>query len=150
MEVRLATLDDADAVVEVFTASIETLSFLPPIHTRAEHRAYATGLVSSSEVWVAVDEGAIVGMASILGDLLQQLFVHPDAQGRGAGGALLDKTKELRPDGFTLWTFQQNERACRFYERRGLSAVMLTDGAGNEEKLPDVMYEWRPDEEESE
>ena len=43
-----------------------------------------------------------------------------------------------------LWTFQQNARARRFYEERGFRAVEFTDGEGNEEKTPDVRYEWTP------
>ena len=45
---------------------------------------------------------------------------------------------------FTLWTFQQNAGARRFYERHGLAAIEFTEGEGNEEKTPDVRYEWKP------
>jgi len=50
----------------------------------------------------------------------------------------------LRPDGFQFWVFEQNDRARRFYEAHGAVAVEFTDGSGNEEKTPDVRYEWRP------
>ena len=43
-----------------------------------------------------------------------------------------------------LWTFQQNDRARRFYEARGFEAVEFTDGSGNKERQPDVRYVWRP------
>ena len=150
MEVRPAGPDDADAVAEVFTASFETLTFLPMLHSHEEHRWFVGGLIAKDEVWVAEDGGRIVGMASLSAGMLDQFYVHPAAQRRGAGSALLDKAKERRPDGFTFWVFQQNEPARRFYERRGCRAVMLTDGSGNEEKTPDALYEWRPDGEESE
>lgn len=35
-------------------------------------------------------------------------------------------------------------RAGTFYERHGLVAIEVTDGAGNEEKEPDVRYVWAP------
>ena len=73
-----------------------------------------------------------------------QLFVHPDAIGTGVGHALFEHVKTRRPDGFWFWVFQQNDRARRFYEAHGAIAVEFTDGAGNEEKTPDVRYEWRP------
>jgi putative acetyltransferase len=38
--------------------------------------------------------------------------------------------------------FQANERARRFYEKRGCVPVEFTDGSGNEEKTPDVRYRW--------
>jgi hypothetical protein len=34
--------------------------------------------------------------------------------------------------------------ARRFYERHGFVAVEHTDGAGNEEREPDVRFLWRP------
>jgi ribosomal protein S18 acetylase RimI-like enzyme len=148
VEVRLAAPEEADAVADVFTASFRTLTFLPMLHSDEEMRGFVRGLVEASEVWIAEDEGRIVGMAALSAAMLDQLYVHPDAQGRGAGSALLDRAKERRPDGFTLWVFQQNEAARRFYERRGFRLVRLTDGSGNEEKTPDALYEWRPDREE--
>jgi RimJ/RimL family protein N-acetyltransferase len=42
-----------------------------------------------------------------------------------------------------LWVFQRNTRAIRFYEHNGFQKVKETDGALNEEKLPDAMFEWR-------
>ncbi len=84
-------------------------------------------------------------MAALAGSVLGQLYVHPDAQRRGAGSALLDKVKELRPAGFAFWVFQQNTHARRFYERHGCHLVRLTDGSANDEKTPDVLYEWQPE-----
>jgi GNAT superfamily N-acetyltransferase len=143
VEVRSAGSDDAAAIAEVFSLSFESLSFLPRLHTRDEDRVFIAGLVSRDEVWVAEESGRIVGMAALEEDLLSHLYVHPDAQGRGVGSALLEKVKERRPTGFTFWVFQQNRRARRFYERRGCRLVRLTDGSGNEENTPDALYEWR-------
>jgi hypothetical protein len=47
------------------------------------------------------------------------------------------------PQGFSLWTFQANLGARRFYERHGCRQVRRTDG-DNEENLPDILYEYRP------
>ena len=55
-----------------------------------------------------------------------------------------DLAKRERPKGFRLWVFQQNEGARRFYERHGCTLVLETDGADNEEHLPDALLEWRP------
>ncbi len=78
------------------------------------------------------------------GDELDALYVSPEAQGRGVGSRLFAEVIEQPPEGFTFWCFQHNRRARRFYERRGCRAVRFTDGAGNEERMPDVLYEWRP------
>ena len=37
---------------------------------------------------------------------------------------------------------KDTKRARRFYEARGFRAIRFTDGAGNEEKTPDVRYRW--------
>jgi hypothetical protein len=39
-----------------------------------------------------------------------------------------------------LRCFQANARAWRFYEARGLRAIRFTDGADNQERMPDVRY----------
>jgi GNAT superfamily N-acetyltransferase len=143
--IRRARPEDADSIAETFVASLESLTFLPAIHTHDEHRDFITEVVPRDhEIWVADDEGTVVGLAAIGENTLGHIYVHPDFQARGLGTALLDKTKELRPDGFTLWTFPANERACRFYERRGLHPIEYGDGSGNEEGLPDVRYQWLP------
>ena len=45
----------------------------------------------------------------------------------------------------TLWVFQSNTRAIRFYERHGFVEVERTDGAGNEERSPTSAWPGRPD-----
>jgi ribosomal protein S18 acetylase RimI-like enzyme len=144
--IRRATPEDADEVVATYIASFETLlTFLPNLHTHEEHRQFITEVVPADhELWVAEEDGSAVGLAAIGEASLGHIYVHPDHQGRGIGSALLDKTKELRPTGFTLWTFPQNEQACRFYERHGLHAMQYGDGSGNAEGVPDVQYEWLP------
>jgi ribosomal protein S18 acetylase RimI-like enzyme len=144
--IRRARPEDAEAIAETFTASFETLlTFLPSLHTHEEHRHFINEIVPRDhEIWVAEDEGRVVGVGALGESTLGHLYVHPDFHGRGHGTALLDKAKELRPDGFTLWTFPANEWACRFYERHGLCPIEYGDGSGNEEGVPDVRYEWRP------
>jgi hypothetical protein len=43
-----------------------------------------------------------------------------------------------------LWTFERNHRARSFYEKRGCVAIEFTDGSRNEERTPDVRYQWSP------
>ena len=50
--------------------------------------------------------------------------------------------KSLRPDGFCLWVFESNAPARDFYRSRGCIELERTDGAGNEEKAPDIRVAW--------
>ena len=142
---RRGVPDDALAVAEVFIAARAEQTFIPTVHTPDEDRWFFREIaLATQEVWVAEEDGEVVGFAAIRPDLLGHLYVHPRAQGRGIGAALLAKTKEVRPDGFCLWTHQPNVGARRFYERHGLVAVEYTDGSTNDERTPDVRFEWRP------
>jgi GNAT superfamily N-acetyltransferase len=145
LTIRAAGVADAGAVADVFIASFGSLDFLPQLHSHEEQRAWIRDVVlAEQEVWVAEADGLIVGFAALSADKLEHLYVHPDAQGRGAGSALLATAKERRPGGFAFWVFQENRQARRFYEARGCRLVELTDGRGNEEQTPDALYEWRP------
>jgi len=137
--IRRATEQDVDAIVAIFEPSFATLDFLPQLHTHDEHVAFFRGCIAEGEAYVLGD-----GFSILSGDRLSHLYVHPRAIGTGVGHALFEHAKTRRPDGFDFWVFQQNERARRFYEAHGATAVEFTDGAGNEEKTPDVRYAWRP------
>jgi ribosomal protein S18 acetylase RimI-like enzyme len=146
VRIRAATPEDADAIAEVFIASFATLSFLPRLHTNAETIDFiANKVLREQEVLVAEQNGGIVGFVAMAhGNFLEHLYVDPDSQGRGVGSVLLMRAKQRMPNGFRLWLFQQNTQARRFYERHGLRAIEFTEGAGNEEQMPDALYEWRP------
>jgi hypothetical protein len=58
------------------------------------------------------------------------------------GACLVELAKRERPDGLRLWTFASNLRAQRFYERHGFVEAQCTDGRGNEERAPDILYVW--------
>ena len=83
----------------------------------------------------------MTGMIAFRQDWVDQLYILPDAQGRGMGSSLLQVAKE-RFDLLQLWTFQRNAKARRFYEAREFRLMRETDGARNEEQEPDALYLW--------
>jgi ribosomal protein S18 acetylase RimI-like enzyme len=54
---------------------------------------------------------------------IQRLYVHPDRQRAGVGGALLNaaigRLRESRAGTATLWVLETDQRARAFYERLG-------------------------------
>ena len=140
---RPATDDDAAAVSAVHLASRRAASMPPGVHEDHEHLPFLRGrMAAGEEVWVAEADGEIVGYARMTDTWLDDLYVRPDHAGRGIGSVLLDVVKARRPDGFALWVFEVNTPARAFYARHGLVEVERTDGAGNEERAPDVRMEW--------
>jgi ribosomal protein S18 acetylase RimI-like enzyme len=65
--------------------------------------------------------------------------------GQGIGTRWWELARSELPPPIRLYTFQCNQRARCFYERHGFKAITFGDGSGNEEKCPDVLYEWRPE-----
>jgi SAM-dependent methyltransferase len=73
-----------------------------------------------------------------------QLYIRPGWWGQGIGSRLVELAKARSPGGLTLWTFQVNDRARRFYEHHEFVELFRTDGSRNEEQQPDVRFGWRP------
>ncbi|MGW2424554.1 GNAT family N-acetyltransferase [Streptomyces sp. NPDC001709] len=144
---RRAGAADARAAADVYLRSFDTA--LPGVvrpHTDDEVREYIRDVVVPlRETWVAeAAGGGVVGLMVLNGELLSQLYLDPEWRGRGIGDRFVALAKERSPGGLTLWTFQVNKPAHRFYERHGFTAVEFTAGSGNEEREPDVRYVWRP------
>lgn len=144
---RRAVATDARAAADVYLRSFDAA--LPTVvraHTDDEVRDYIRDVVVPlRETWVAEAAGAgVVGLMVLDGESLSQLYLDPQWRGRGIGDRFVALAKERSPGGLSLWTFQVNKPAHRFYERHGFVAVECTDGSGNEEREPDVRYVWRP------
>jgi GNAT superfamily N-acetyltransferase len=146
--VRLAGVEDALAVADLYTAArVHAVPQMPPaLHTNEEDRAYLARKLAEPdvEVWVAEADGEIVGYAQCTPTFLDGLYILPERKGQGIGSLLLDVVDATHPDGYELWVFESNIGARRLYERRGLVEVERTDGAGNEEKAPDIRMARRP------
>jgi len=148
VEVRPARIDEKDALARLLVRSRNGMEYVPPVPEEYVP-LIADDLFSRHEdVWLAEKEGSPVGFLAIRRsrtegwEVLEKLYVDPEAQSRGIGTVLLDQAKALRPEGLHLWVFQKNENARRFYERHGFRLVKLTDGSGNMEHEPDALYAW--------
>lgn len=109
---------------------------------------------ASTTTWVWDQDGTVVGYVTIgaardddadasTGEL-HAIYVDPPAQGAGVGSRLLAAAVDaLRAQGFTratLWTFEANGLARRFYARRAWSVD--PSGAAQEDWwAPAIRYE---------
>jgi GNAT superfamily N-acetyltransferase len=146
ISLRPATDADASGVFDVLYSSRK--EFLPYACLRTEDdiRQWTRKvLIPGGGVDIASADGKIVGVVATAQDdgmgWITQLYVAPAHVGRGVGTLLISHALASLPRPLRLWCFQRNTRARRFYERRGFEAIRFTDGSGNEERCPDVLYE---------
>lgn len=148
--VRPAEPGDAAAIGAVHAASRRaTMPYLPEwVHGRSPDEVTAwvrDTLLPGNRAWVAEVAGGVVGYAVLEGDLLDHLYLLPDARRQGIGTALLDEVRRSSPAGVRLWVFEANVEAKAFYRRHGFRVVERTDGSANMEKLPDLLMGWAPE-----
>ena len=151
MQLRPAEPADAAAVARLYLrARQELLPYAPLAHSDEEVRAWvAEHLLPGSLVTLAERDGRLAGfIASSVqqGEApclwIDQLYLQPELVGQGIGSALLRPllAQEIKLP-IRLYCFQANSGARRFYERFGFEARVFSDGEGNEERCPDVLYE---------
>jgi GNAT superfamily N-acetyltransferase len=119
------------------------LQFSIDLHSEEEDRRFLSEvMLPENQVWVAEMGGGVVGYIAFADGWVNHLYIAPQFQRRGIGGKLLEIAKEAHAR-LELWVFQANAPAISFYQRQGFRPVEMTDGAGNEAKMPDVRMEWR-------
>ncbi|SNR63276.1 GNAT family N-acetyltransferase [Puniceibacterium sediminis] len=141
---RPARSTDAGSLAAMMTAAVAENPWKPRLHTGAEDIAFVGHMIDRGWVTVAEDleEQRPLGFLAQDGAEVNALFVALSARNKGVGRALLDNAKTTS-DTLTLWTFEANTGAQRFYRREGFTEVRRTDGRDNDEGLPDVLFRWQ-------
>jgi GNAT superfamily N-acetyltransferase len=143
-----AVAADAEALTRLMIAARRAvMPGLAEPRTEAEVHAWMRDVVLPSRSVLIAEVGSeIAGFAARNDAWLDALYVKVGWTGQGIGRQLLDAMLAEAAASWPvmrLYAFQRNAGARRFYERNGFVAVALTDGAGNEEREPDVLYERR-------
>lgn len=154
VQIRPATLADAPEIAQVHLASVRHAyagvvdeAYLSSLDEAARVERWQRELgekAPGTSVWVAVDEGHVVGFAS-LGPSADEdadrttlqvhtLYLEPRAWGRGVARELMRTVLAAAGSApVTLWVLQANERARHFYRRSGFQP----DGVERLEEIGD-------------
>jgi ribosomal protein S18 acetylase RimI-like enzyme len=141
-------MDLLDELVVLWRESFEDGVGIIDPHPLPEQRDYfLSKVLPKHTVKVALLEDRLIGFAAASLDSVAQLHVRVGYFRQGIGSQLLKWAKAQSGGSLWLYTFARNQRARKFYEHHGFSAVAF--GFEPTWKLDDVRYEWRQRTEES-
>jgi ribosomal protein S18 acetylase RimI-like enzyme len=131
----------AEPTVKMWRDSKERAIGQKESHSLKSHIYFLNHILPAQfQVDLALIEEKVIGMIAYNETEINQLYVHIDYQGIGIGQILLNKVKAQSNGKLTLYTFEVNKNAQRFYEKNGFKKIGR--GCENEENLPDIQYEW--------
>jgi GNAT superfamily N-acetyltransferase len=139
---RAAQPSDAIACSQIIRDWGDETSWMVPIDHLESMAQFWGDLFETDLAWVAETDERIVGFCARCDDNIAALYVAPEARNLGVGKALLDLAKADR-DWITVWAYEKNEKARRFYRREGLIEIsremeIFDDGSS----LMDVEHRW--------
>ncbi len=141
-DTRAAVPEDAEECAAILQEWIDETSWFPSRHPASAAASMLRQEILKNGLTLAMANDKIAGFSCMEAAMLSHLYVRGRYRILGVGRMLLQRCKFAQPDGFGLWTFQQNSGARRFYEREGFVEAERTTGADNEEGLPDIRYIW--------
>ncbi|MCM3781871.1 GNAT family N-acetyltransferase [Neobacillus mesonae] len=132
----------AELTVEMWRDSKERAIGQAEIHSFENHLYFINHILSEQyQIDLAIIDEKVVGMIAYSKTEISQLYIHIDYQGNGIGQTLLNKAKAQASGNLTVYTFEVNKNARKFYEKNGFE--IMGRGHENEENLPDILYEWK-------
>lgn len=124
--------DDFDELAELWEASVRaTHHFIPEAYIRRLKPLVWSVYLHGMPVYIIRGEEGIEGFMGVNGEMLEMLFVHPRAIGKGVGRQLM--LYALRYCGVRYVDVnEQNEKAFNFYRRFGFQVTGrdATDASG--------------------
>lgn len=129
-EIRLALEADAEAISGVILTALHESNaqdYSPDITARVAGSFSPAGVrrfMSGRTVFVAIDDGSLVGTASLDRTVVRTVFVSPSAQKRGIGASLMAAIEQAaRTAGMATLSIPSSITAQGFYEKLGFNAV---------------------------
>lgn len=124
MTIERYTEKDWEALARLWEASVRsTHAFLSEEDVRFFRGQLKEHYLPQVEVYVERDdERNVRAFMGLSGEMIEMLFVHPDAQGCGVGARLVRFAVEERGMRY-VDVNEQNETAYRFYLHRGFQVI---------------------------
>src|SRR6266540_4670299 len=98
MPIRPVQPGDEEEVADVFNAGLSGMIYLPDLYTDEQTRLFIRDvMLPNNEVWVAEEDGRVVGFVGFGDGRVRHLWVEPDHQNRGIGTSLLRVAMERCP-----------------------------------------------------
>ena len=123
---RPATTGDIEAIARLWDTGWQEVhrGWVPPALARERGLGDLRRRVAEDlgRIQVAPGEDGVAGFVTVHDDEVEQLYVAPDARGRGVAGRLLDHAEQViaeRHDRAWLAVVAANRRARAFYARQG-------------------------------
>lgn len=132
MCVTLSTADDFEELTELWEASVRaTHHFIPEQYILKLKPLVWSVYLRSMPVYTVRGSERIEGFMGINGDMLEMLFVHPQAMGKGVGKKLLKYAINSCRVRY-VDVNEQNEQAYGFYRHLGFKVIGrdATDASG--------------------
>ncbi len=120
--IRSGQQPDVVACVDLLRAWAEETPWMAELDELQPMQVFWSDLFETDLVWVAEMGGCIVGFCTRDDENIGALYVAADARDIGIGKGLLDKAKAGR-DWITVWAYEKNKSALKFYQREGLIEV---------------------------
>ena len=145
----------AFALVTMWRRSFQQALALPNHHPLAEVLQQMDGHLGNANpqhITLAMDteNSTIAGFMEQDKDMLINLYIHTDYQGQGLGRHLLNRAKQTCSGTLSLYTFELNKKAQRFYEKHGFRVVQRGSAdpeynpwASDPAQLRDILYRWQ-------
>lgn len=104
-------------------------------HTEEAQTEYIRSEIAGGKDFYMLIDAEPVGIVSVHGGMIENLYVLPEEQRKGYGSRLLHHAIRQCEGAAMLWVLNTNAAACRLYQKNGFRVT------GNRKELKNGMYE---------
>jgi ribosomal protein S18 acetylase RimI-like enzyme len=144
--VRMFETSDESAIVRVWqrAGAVAYAEWTTPFTLEQTAAVFRRSVIGRCQVWVGTTDEKVVAFVAIAGSTIERLYVDPAHWRRGWGTRLVERAKELHPNGLEVDTDADDEAACGVYEKCGFRAVRYYTGQPGDSPRG-VTYKWKPE-----